>query len=231
MRPGDRCTHALGVVDHRLAFAAEAVDQVTDARFVARIGALEFVHFRMYERLELDGASKRALEAFAHCLHLAANCLADHHHAVGGKLLRLGEANGNFGHRLGGKTHFLSAADHHREAPEQDDRYDNRDDQADELRCSHQLLDRADLPQRRLEQHVSHHGTASDPGQREERYEPVDRTRARAAHLLLQRPIVLLAIIVGMGKGGWRRRLRRLEGSQLGLALRFRELGRWLVGR
>ena len=87
------------------------------------IGALELVDLGVDKRFELDGARQRALDAFAHGRDLAAHGLADHHDAVLGQVFRLGEAERHLGHRLGGKPHVLRAADHHGEAPEQDDRH------------------------------------------------------------------------------------------------------------
>ncbi len=88
--------------DDGVALAAEPVDQRADARLVLRVGALDLVDLGVDERFQLDGARQRALDAFAHGRDLAAHGLADHHDAVLGEVLGLGEAEGHFGHRLRG---------------------------------------------------------------------------------------------------------------------------------
>ena len=74
---GDRGAHALGMGDDGFALAAEAIDQGADARLVLGIGALDLVDFGVDQRLELDGARQRALDAFAHGRDFAAHGLAD----------------------------------------------------------------------------------------------------------------------------------------------------------
>ena len=123
VRAGDRGAHALGMGDHGFALAAETVDQRADAGVVLGIGAFDLVDFGVDQRFELDGARQRALDAFAHGRDFAAHGLADHHDAVLGQVFRLGEAERHFGHRLGGHAHFLRAAHHGGEGPEQDDRH------------------------------------------------------------------------------------------------------------
>ena len=90
------------MADDGVALLAEAVDQRADAGLVLRVGALELVDLGVDQRLELDGARQRALDAFAHRRDLAAHGLADHHDAVLRERLRLGEAEGDLGHRLCG---------------------------------------------------------------------------------------------------------------------------------
>ena len=107
--------------DDGVALLAEPVDQRADACLVLGVGALELVDLGVDQRLQLDGARQRALDAFAHRRDLAAHGLADHHDAVLGEPLGLGEAEGHFGHRLRGEPHVLGAAHHDGEAPEQDD--------------------------------------------------------------------------------------------------------------
>jgi hypothetical protein len=85
----DRGADALGVVDDRLAFGAEFVDETANAQFVVGVAALERVDFGVHERFELGGAGDGALDAFVHRRDLAANGLADGHDALGGDGFRL----------------------------------------------------------------------------------------------------------------------------------------------
>ena len=70
------------MVDDGVALLAEPVDQRADSRLVLRVGSFELVDLRVDQRLQLDGARQRALDAFAHRRDFAADGLADHHDAI-----------------------------------------------------------------------------------------------------------------------------------------------------
>ena len=220
MGAGDRGAHALGVADDGLALAAEAVDERTDTALIVGVGAFELADLAVDERFELDGTRQRALDAFAHRGNLAAHRLADHHHAVLRDILRLGEAEGNFGHRLGGDAHVLRAADHRREGPEQDDRHDGGDRNTHQLGALQDLRDRADVPDIGAEQQIGERCGTRDPGDRNESHHPIDGVGGTAVQAVQQGAIIFLAIVIGGRKTSGLAVAARLDGAKLG-RLRF----------
>ena len=173
----DRGAYALGVADDRLAFTAEPIDQRADARLVFRIGSLDLADFAVDQRFQFHGPRQSPLDAFAHRCHLAAHGLADHHHPVLREVLRFGQPEGDFRHRLGRDAHVLRAADHGGECPEQDDGQDRRDGEADQARPFHQLVERTDFPDIGAEQHVGKGGSARDPRDGDEGDDPINGRR------------------------------------------------------
>ncbi len=153
------------MADDSFTFGAKPVDQRADAGFVFGIGALDLVDFAVHQRFQFDGARERAFDSFAHGGDFAAHGLADHHDAVLRHVFRFREAEGHFGHRLGGNAHVLRAPDHGGECPEQDHRQHCCDQQADQLGPGEELLDGADLPDARAEQDVRQRRGTGYPGQ------------------------------------------------------------------
>ena len=145
----DRSPYLVGMLDDGLALGAQPVDQHAHARLVVGIGAFELVDLGMDDGLELHRARDRALDAFAHGRHLAADGLADHHDAVLGERLGLRQPEGGLGHRLGRGAHLLRALHHDRESPEEDDGDDDAGRDAECVGRGNKLGDRADLPDRR----------------------------------------------------------------------------------
>ncbi|CDX54351.1 hypothetical protein MPL1032_190028 [Mesorhizobium plurifarium] len=229
VRAGDGSAHALGMRDDRLALAAQTVDQRTDAGLVLGIGAFDLADFAVDKRFELDGASERPLDAFAHGCHLAANGLADHHDAVLGKVFRLRQAEGDLGHGLRGDAHFLRAPDHGGERPEQDDRNDRGNRQADQFGTSEELVEGADLPDVGAEQKIGQAAGAGDPGQRDKGDHPVDGARRAPVEAVQQRLVVLLAVVIGGREAGGRCEAGRLPVARLDRA-QFGRLGRGGLG-
>ncbi len=226
MRAGDGGAHALGVVDDGLALVAEPVDELADARLVLGIGALDLTDFAVDKRLQFHRASERALDAFAHSGDFAAYGLADHHDTVLRQVLRLGEAEGDLGHGLRGDAHVLCTAHHGCEGPEQHDRHDGRDGDADQFRPGEELVERANLPDGRTKQHMRQGRRAGDPDHGNERDDPVDRVGGAPVERMQKRPVVLLAVVVGGREGGGRRgavaaRLGRAQFRRLGLSCRL----------
>src|SRR5690606_28432051 len=90
------------------------------------IGALERGHFIVDHHFELAGPREGAFEAVADGVDLAADGLADGGDLVGGGGFRLGKPHGGLGHRGGGETQILGAADEegdgdHRQDGQRDD--------------------------------------------------------------------------------------------------------------
>ena len=201
--------------DHGLALAAQSVDQKPDARGILRIGALDLVDLGVNEGFEFDGAGKGAFDAFAHGRNLAANGLADHHHPVLGEIFRLGETKCHFGHGLCGNPHFLGAANHRGESPEQDDRQECSDGEHDPFGSRDHLLDGTGFPDNRPEKLVGKEHGSAKPDQRQHGSDPKDCGRRTPVDALQHRAEVLLAIVVGRSK---RCRLgsdRTFDGTQL----------------
>ncbi|RWN03424.1 MAG: hypothetical protein EOR84_00010 [Mesorhizobium sp.] len=218
MRAGDRGAHAFGVGDHRLALAAQPVDKRADARFILRIGALDLVDLAVDQGFELDGTCKRALDAFTHGRNLAADGLPDHHDAILGDLLRLGQAEGHFRHRLSGDAHLLRAANHGCKRPEQEDGQDRSDRQANQFGTGEKLVGSADLPNAWAKQQIGQCTGARDPGQRNERHDPVDRVRGTPIEGVQQRLVIFLTRIVGRREAGRLRTIARFNRARFNRA-------------
>ena len=118
VRVGDGFTEPPGVGKNRVAFALQLLDEVPHTPFVVVIGALQRRDLVLDHGLEFGGARDGALDAVAERGDLAADRLADGDDRVGGKVLGLGEADGNLGHRAGDGAQFLHAADQHGEQQE-----------------------------------------------------------------------------------------------------------------
>ncbi len=134
MGADDRTANALGMIDDRVAFRAEFMDEPAHAQFVVGIAALERVHFGMHQRLEFGGARNRALDALVHRRDLAAYGLADGHDALGGNRLRLCEAKGDLRHRPCGIAKVMGSRHHDGKGEEQHDRNDGPDEDRDHAR-------------------------------------------------------------------------------------------------
>ncbi|WP_413468415.1 pentapeptide repeat-containing protein [Mesorhizobium muleiense] len=218
MRAGDRGAHAFGVGDHRFALAAQPVDERADAGFILRIGALDLVDLAVDQGFELDGTCKRALDAFTHGRNLAADGLTDHHDAILGDLLRLGQAKSHLRHRLSGDAHLLRAANHGCKRPEQEDRQDRSDCQANQFGTGEKLAGRADLPNAWAKQQICQCTGARDPGERNERHDPVDRVRGTPIEGVQQRLVIFLTRIVGRREAGRLRAIARFNGARFNRA-------------
>ena len=119
--PGDRRPHAFGVGDDGLALRDQFVDERADADLVIRIGSFESRNFAAHKRFELAGAGKRALDAVADRGDFAAHGLRDRKDRIGGKILGLGQANGDFADGAGDLLHLLRAHGEHRGDVEEQD--------------------------------------------------------------------------------------------------------------
>ena len=211
VRAGDRGADALGMGDDGLALAAETIDQRTDTRRVLGIGTLDLVDFGMNQGFQLDGARKRALDAFAHGRDFAADGLADHHDAVERQVFRLGEVEGHFRHGLGGNAHFLRAAHHRSEGEDQDDRQDGADREHQQFGARKHLFGGAGL-QEVGEHAVCNECRRAEPEQRKAGGNPVDCLRRTLVQAVEQRAEVFLAVVVGRREAGRLHRLRTLHG-------------------
>jgi hypothetical protein len=208
MGAGDGGADALGVADDRVALAAKFLHQAAYAHLIVGVAALERVDFGMDQRLEFRCAGNGALDAFVHGRDFAANGLADGEDAVAGNVFRLGEAQGDLGHRAGGGTHLAGACHHDREGEEDEDRNDDRDQEADGRRHCQQIGDGADLPDRRGVKQVCQSEHANCPQQREQGG-VADRAAARTAFERAQQTGgVLAAVVVGRRHRACRREWR-----------------------
>ena len=113
--------HALRIGDDGLALRDQLVDERADADLVVGIGALQRRDFAAHERFELAGAGKRTLDAVADGRDFTAHRLRDGQDRVGGEILGLGEAHGDFADCAGDQLHFLRADGEHRGDEEQED--------------------------------------------------------------------------------------------------------------
>ena len=134
VRAADRLPHALGVLHDRLALGDKLVDQAADAELVVGVGALERGDLVVHQHFELARPRERPLDAVAHGRHFAADRLADGDDRFLGDVLRLGEAERHFRHGARHHAHFLAAPDENGDAPEEQDRAQDADCQAEQLR-------------------------------------------------------------------------------------------------
>ena len=239
----NRAPDPLGMADQRVALAAQAVDQAADAHLVLRIGAFQLVDLGVNQGLQLDSPGQGALDAFAHGGDLAAHRLTNGHHAILGERFGLGQAQRQLGHRLGGRPHLLGAADHDREAPEEQHRHHQGDGEQQEGGPREQRLAGADPPDLRAEEQLRQGQPACHPGERQQRDCPIDgigRAPVDAAH---RGAVVLLPVVIGGRqsrarlRGRPRRRLRLIDGAHphrdaagLGLRIGLERDARQLLG-
>ncbi|TIQ92219.1 MAG: hypothetical protein E5X44_15335 [Mesorhizobium sp.] len=202
------------MADHRFALAAQPVDKRANAGFILRIGALDLVDLAVDQGFEFDGTCKRALDAFTHGRNLAADGLPDHHDAILGDLLRLGQAESHFRHRLSGDAHLLGAANHGCKRPEQEDRQDRSDRQANQFGTGEKLAGGADLPNAWAKQQIGQCTGAGNPGERNERHDPIDRVRGTPIEGVQQRLVIFLTRIVGRREAGRLRAVARFNGAR-----------------
>ncbi|MGY4596763.1 hypothetical protein ACVWXL_004509 [Bradyrhizobium sp. GM22.5] len=130
LHAGDGAADLLGLADQIVALMRDVLEQGADAHFVVGIGAFERRDLVGDQRLELAGARDGALDAVAHRRNLAADGLADGHHGIRSRALRLGEADRNLGHSLRDRAHLLAAPDEARQEEEQHDRREEHRDEA-----------------------------------------------------------------------------------------------------
>ena len=109
LHAGNGAADLLGLADQVVALMGDVLEQGADAHFVVAIGALERCDFVGNEGFEFAGARDRALDAVAHRGDFAADRLADRHHGVAGRTLRLRIADRDLGHRLCDHAQFLAA--------------------------------------------------------------------------------------------------------------------------
>ena len=113
---GDRdgAAHAIGIGENGFALAGQLVDQRAHAPLVIGKGALQIGDLGPHQGFKFAGPRQGALNAIAHGGDLAPDRLGERDHLLGGDGLGFGEAQRDFGHRAGGRAHFLPAPDHHR---------------------------------------------------------------------------------------------------------------------
>ncbi len=215
MCAGDGCAYAFSVADDAFTFRAKPVHQVANARFVLRIGALQFTHLGVNQGFELDGAGEGAVHAVTHGLHFTAHGLTNGHDALMGEVFRLGKTEGSFRHRLRGKPHFLRAAHHDGKPPEQDHRDDNADEQRNCVRCRHKGTGRANLPERGAVEHLAEKKAAANPKGGEGRNQPIGCVGCAAVEFAHDRTEIPGPVVIGggerLGSGVFGRRIDRCE--------------------
>ena len=128
LHAGDGAANLLGLSDQVVALVGDVLQQRTDPHLVVGIGALKCRDFIGNQGFEFAGARDRALDAVAHRRDLAANGLADGHHGIAGRTLRLGKTDRDLRHRLRDHPHFLAARGQAGEEIEQQDRHDEHGD-------------------------------------------------------------------------------------------------------
>ena len=127
MDAGNGGADVLGLRHERLALVGEVAEQAADAHFVVVVGALDGGHFVVHQRFKFGGAGERAFDAVAHGGDFAADGLADRHHRLARRRLRLRQPQRHRGHGFGDRAHLLRAADELGEHVEGDDRQQDRD--------------------------------------------------------------------------------------------------------
>ena len=109
LHAGDGAANLLGLADQIVALMGDILQQRADAHLVVAVGALQRRDFVGNQGLEFAGTRDRALDAVAHGGDFAADRLADGHHRVAGRALRLRETDRDLRHRLRDHAQFLAA--------------------------------------------------------------------------------------------------------------------------
>ena len=175
VRAADRLADPVGVLHDRLALRHQLVDEAADAQLVVGVGALQRSDLVVHQHLELARPRERALDAVAHGGDLAADRLADGDHGFLGDVLRLGEAERHFRHGARDHAHFLAAPDQHGHAPEQQDRADDADGEAEQLGRAAHVLDAAQAGDLVAPDADAEGGAEAEPDERQEKRRPERR--------------------------------------------------------
>ena len=200
MDAGNGGADVLGLRHERLALVGEVAEQAADAHFVVVVGALDGGHFVVHQRFKFGGAGERAFDAVAHGGDFAADGLADRHHRLARRRLRLRQPQRHRGHGFGDRAHLLRAADELGEHVEGDDRQQDRDGGGDGDQRAH-----ARGGEQRLQfgtEHESGAGDAGHPGDGGDGGEHEGRARGRALVKRLQHLADIGAVVVGRARRG-----------------------------
>ena len=122
-----RIADARAVIGKRLALGGELADESPDAKLVLAIGPLERRHLAVHHGFELARPPDGARDGIVHGRDLAADGLADRGDRLLGKLVGLGEPDGDLGHGRSHEAELLSAPYEQGEEPENGDGNENGD--------------------------------------------------------------------------------------------------------
>ncbi len=162
MRIGKRLAQFVGVVDDLDAFGGEFVDEAAKPDLGIGVGAFEVAHLGLHERFEFRSPADRPLHPVANGRDFAPDGPADRRDGINGDFFRLQQPDRRFRHRSCSYPHFLRAAHHCRERPEQQDGNDHRSPDQRKRKPVHRL---------RLQQPV----TRAEPVQCAAQHEPASR--------------------------------------------------------